>query len=269
MGPLTRRVALSLIGVAALALGVPAAHGGRPQPVARIACDESATGPCSESGSIALPPGSYGSQSTDTVPDSSTQAVATVGPSDTDAADMSGFDETWEGVVTAFPKLSSIRSKLVRRVITCAVLARGAADLIYPPDFTAREHQSGHADAYYSMLLGLCIQFAVAGRQDVLGAPRADSASTGCSTFLVAIPVELQQTATGYRAVAEHVRTRRAPSSGPLTVSCGASAAGMAITLKPRSATAKLRGVIGPQLNLGFSNASKRPLTIHTTFAFS
>jgi hypothetical protein len=269
MGPLKRRVALSVIAAAALALGVPAAHGGRPDPVARIACDENATGPCSESGSIALPPGSYGSQSTDTVPNGSTQAVATVGSTNTDVEDLNAFDDTWESVTDAFPKLSVIKSKLVRRVITCAVLARGAAQLHYSSNFNASEEVNGTADAYYQAVLGVCIQIAVAGQRDLRGAPRAASASTRCSTVLVAVPVELQRTATGYRAVARHVRTRRGSSRGPLSVSCSSSPTGMAITLKPRSATAKLRQVIGPRLNVGFSNASKRSLTLHTTFAFS
>ena len=271
MGPLKRRVALSMIGVAALALGVPAAHGGRgPGPVARIACDQNATGPCSESGSIALPPGSYGSQSTDTVPDSSTQAVTTVGVTNTDAEDLNAFDETWEAVAEAFPKLSVIKSKLVRRVITCAVIARGAAVLLHARlAVNTSEQASGTTDAYFQVLLGTCIQVAVVGQKELLGAPRAASASTGCSTVLVAVPVELQRTATGYRAVVGHATTRRGSSRGPLAVSCSPSGTGIQITIKPRSAAAKLRQVIGPRLSLGFSNPSNRSLAIHTTFAFS
>ncbi len=270
MGLLKRRVVVSVIGVAALALAVPAAQGGRgPEPVARIACDENATGPCSESGSIGLPPSSYGYQTTDTVPDSSKQAVTTVGPSSDDPADLSGFDSTWESVVYAYPKLSAIKSKLVRRVITCVVLARGVADLKYPANLTVTDEHYGGKDAFYLTLLGVCIKMTVAGQQDLAAAPRAASASTGCSTALVAVPVELQRTATGYRAVAQHVTPRQGSSRGALAVSCSPTASGMQITLRPRSAASTLRRVIGPRLNLGFSNPSRRSLSIRTTFAFS
>src|ERR1039457_1786373 len=150
MGAVKRRIALGVIGVAVLAHGVPSAHGGRGStPIARIACAETATGPCSESGSIALPPNSFGTQSTDTVPDSSTKAVTTVGITNTDAADLNGFDETWVTVVDAFPKLSTIKSKLVRRVITCALFARGATDNHYQSDGSTSEQVNGTADAYY------------------------------------------------------------------------------------------------------------------------
>jgi hypothetical protein len=269
MGAVKRRIALSVVGVAALAFGVPSAHGGRDSaPIARIACAETATGPCSESGSIALPAKSFGTQSTDTVPDSSTKAVTTVGISNTDAADVNAFDETWVTVVDAFPKLSTIKSKLVRRVITCALFARGATDNHYQSDGSTSEQVNGTADAYYQLLLAVCVQVAIGGQEHLFAAARAAAASTGCSTGLVSVSVGLQRTASGYRAVLP-AKPHRASSRPPLAVSCSPSGTGMQITLKPRSAGTKLRQVIGPHLSLGFSNPSSRPLAIHTSFTFS
>ena len=181
---------------------------------------------------------------------------------------MNAFDSTWVTVVAAFPKLSSIKSKLVRRVITCALVARGITDNHYQSDGSTSEQVNGTADAYYQVLLGVCVQVAIGGQQQQRGAVRAAATSTGCSTGLVSVSVGLQRTASGYRAVLPG-KPHRVSSRLPLAVSCSPSGTGMQITLKPRSTASKLRQVIGPHLSLGFSNPSSRPLAIHTSFTFS
>lgn len=266
MGP-RRLVALIAVVLGTTVWLAPAAQGGRDRdrdPVARIACDSTTTGPCSESGSIALPPNSFGTQSTDTVPNAAEKASTSLGISNTDANDVNAFDEVWATVVDGYPGLGKIKSKLVRRVITCVVFAES---LTMPSDVLGQEDFSATGPAYDGVALAMCLQMAVVGQHRAFKAHDAAS-KPGCSNALVSVPIEVQRTASGYRAVV-NATSYKARGTQPLSVSCRPHGVGLQIKLKPRSRRSTLRQVLGPHLSIGFSNPSNRSLDIHTKYAFS
>jgi hypothetical protein len=265
MGP-RRLTALIAVVLGTLVL-VPSAEGGRRSgPIARIACSQTATA-CSESGSIGLPPNSTGSQSTDTVPNGSQQSVTTLQPSGSDPETLAAFDSTWTGVVEAFPKLSTIKSKVVRRVLTCAIMAQASAIRTAEEYRTEAKFNEAQPN-YYELILGLCISVMTEAQRKVPAATDAGAAAAGCSADLVSIPVELQRTASGYHAVANGL-TFKPAGRQPLAVSCRRKGAGIQIALKPRARHTKLRSLLGPHLSIGFSNPSSHSLTIKTKYAFS
>jgi hypothetical protein len=265
MGP--RRLTVLIAVVLGMLVLVPSAEGGRGSgPVAKIACSQTATA-CSESGSIGLPPNSTGIQSTDTVPNGSQQAGTTLAPASFSADDLNAFDNTWVGVVAAFPKLGTIKSKVVRRVITCAVVAQASAQFIQQVNQTEQQFNEAEPD-YYQLLLGLCLTMIAEAQAKLPAAHDASAAAAGCSTALVSVPVDLQRTASGYHVVV-NAKTFKASGKPPLAVSCRRKGAGIQITLKPRARHTKLRSLLGPKLSIGFSNPTSHSLTIKTKYTFS
>jgi hypothetical protein len=234
--------------------------------VARIACSQTATA-CSESGAIGLPPNSTGSQSTDTVPNGSQQNVTTLQPSGSDPETLAAFDSTWTGVVEAFPKLSTIKSKFVRRVLTCAFMAQASA-IRTSAEYATEEQFNEAQPNYYELILGLCLAAMREAQAKVPAASDAHAATAGCSADLVSIPIQVQRTASGFRAVV-NAKTFKGSGKPPLAVSCRRKGAGIQITLKPRARHTKLRSLLGPHLSIGFSNPSSHSLTIKTKYTFS
>jgi hypothetical protein len=263
---LRRWIALVAVLVVALAAVARASHGGRgSHPLAHIACGQAAT-QCSEAGSVNLPPNSVGSQSTDVVPTKATAASAFMEP--LNANELSGFDATWATVVDSFPKFANIKSTTVRRVITCAVMARAAAYLLQGAYDSQMEGDVRAANAY-AAYLSVCVQMTVLAQKAAGVAARTAAASPSavCAQANVSVTVMVSRTGSGYRATLVG-RTSKASGRTPLTVSCRPKGAGMLVSLRPRANRRRLGQLVGPHLSLGFSNPTNRSVGIRTRFTF-
>ena len=264
MGPRCRR-ALPVIALIGLLAVVPVAESSRP-PVARIACAGAATGNCTESGKITTPANGTGIQSTDVVPDKSTQGSEWVRP--VAAGDLDEFDATWESVVAGFPKLGGIKNTLVRRVLTCAVLSVGITDVY--GKLVANHTGSATADKTDTsqLFMTLCLQM-VAQAQAAAGATKASraAATPSCSKAVVSLPIQIRRSGSKYIAQFDATPTRAA--NAPLRVSCRGKGSGILIGMRPRRRAKKLHQVIGAHMLIGLSNPTNRPLHAETTFSFA
>jgi hypothetical protein len=245
-----------------LAVVAPVAQGGRrADPVAETACAKIAGGGCQESGNIKMPAHGTGSQFTDVVPAQATQASAFLEPLSTN--DLAAFDSTWEDVVAGYPNLSKVKSTPVRRVITCAILARAeTARVAYAYGLSAEGEVRGQN--IYAAYLSICIQVTVLAQRQATGQATA-GATAGCAQANVSVPFLVSRTASGY-VFKLSGQTSKATRRGPLAVSCGAKGNGLLIKTRVRARRRKLHQVIGPHLRIGFSNPTSASETIHTTF---
>ena len=166
---------------------VPVAQGRRGRgPLASIACKRIAPGVCEESGDVTMPPDSYGSQSTDTVPSKSKQESTYLEPFN--AQELADFDSLWEGVADGFPNVAGVKNVTVRRVITCALFARAAGNLYGGFTNGTMVRKVVSADNANAAVLAMCIQAAVTGQQST-GMARDAPSGNRCSTAVVSIPV--------------------------------------------------------------------------------
>jgi hypothetical protein len=263
MGFAKRRIAPVAVLVVVLAVGVSLAYGSsRPDPKAHVACAANVAGPCSESGSIALPPNSSGTESTDVVPTKATEASMFIEPAS--ASELSSFDASWATVVENNPKLGNIKNTIVRRVITCSVMAREAASLLQSVYDDASEGMV-RADNAYAMWLAVCLQVTISSQQQA--PPVASAASVGCAQANFSATVMVSRAGSSY--VARLVgRTHRATGRVPLVVSCRAKGRGMLVSLRPRLRSHRVGPLLGPHLSVGFSNPTSQSVGIHTRFTF-
>jgi hypothetical protein len=263
MGP-KRWIALVgvLLGTVIL---VASAQGGRGSgPLAGIACKRIAPGVCEESGDVTTPPDGAASQTTDTVP-SLSNAVST-GMEPFNTQDLAEFDNMWEAVADGFPKLANIKNVTVRRVISCALIARAVGDIYgdFSKGTTVTKSVKGeNADA---AVLAMCIQAAVTGQQAV-GVARDAASANRCSTAVVSFPVQISRSGSSYTISANTTVSRA--KRAPLAVSCQAKGNGLVIKLRTRKRGRKLRSVVGPKFGIGYSNQSKKSVGAHVTFRFS
>lgn len=246
------------IGVAAVAPGA----GGR-IPVAHIACAQTATN-CSEQGNTPVPGHGTATQSTDIVPNGATKASDFIEP--LSASDLAVFDSTWEDVVYAYPNLSGITSKPLRRALTCAVIARASAATVASV-YKVQEHGEVVGSDLYAAFLSVCIQVTVLAQRSAGSASASSSASIGCAQANVRVPVLVSHSRSGY-VFQLTGRTSKATGRGSLAVSCRVKGTGLLINQGPRARGRRLRQVIGHHLSIGFSNPTNKSLTIHTVFSF-
>jgi hypothetical protein len=241
---------VALLG--ALVVAVPSAY----------ACPSTATD-CSESGNITMQPNSYGSQSTDVTPTGATKGA--IDDSPLGSAGVSAFDNMWQTVATAFPKLGGIKNVFVRRVITCAIFARQFTDLYGVLDKTLSGSDTATATDTSELFLTLCVQAAYQGQLAMSGHV-AHSASTACSTAIVSIPIEIERDGGQYKARFSAKPTKA--TKPPLVVSCKVNGSSTLINMHPRARRKKLYKVIGNHLSIGFSNPAQTPVAVHTVFKF-
>ena len=256
---------IELIAVLLGTLGLlaPSALGGPGSgPVASIACAGAATGDCSESGNISLPPNTSGSESTDVVPDQSTSGSELVEPFST--SDLADFDQSWETIVAGFPSLGGIHNTFVRRVLTCAIFAKGASAQY--KGFAAEDTQSALGTDTYHLFLTLCIQLVVT-TQELGPTPEARAASGGCALAKESLPIMIKRTGRTY-TVQVASKPQAAKGKTSLAVSCRPQGSGLLIGLRPSARRQKLHQVIGSHMSIGFSNPTSGPVTIKTTFGF-
>jgi hypothetical protein len=255
---------VALLG--ALIAAVPAAHGQRGgDPRAGIACKRIAPGVCEESGDVSMPPDSFGSQSTDTVPSQSQGESTYLQPFNTQ--ELADFDSLWEGVADGFPKLAGVKNVTVRRVITCALFARAAGNIYGAFTSGTMVRRVVSADNANAAVLAMCVQAAVTGQQST-GMARDAASGNRCSTAVVSIPVQISRSGSRYTVQANSV-VSRASGRGPLTVSCQVKGIGMVINLRSRNRRQNLRSVVGPKFSLGYSNPTKKSVGFRATFRFS
>lgn len=263
MGP-RRCITLLAAALGALALA-PAAEGGR-GPVARIACQGAPTGNCTESGNVTTPANGTAVQSTDVVPSKSSQGSEWVHP--VEGRDLDEFDATWESIVAGFPKLGGIKSKLVRRVLTCAVFSVSFTNLYG----TIVANRTGSATAKRTdtsqLFMTLCLQMVAGAQQSTKASSAHPAAATPtCHKAVVSFPIEIKRTASGYAA--QFSATPQRAAHAPLRVSCRGKGSGILIGMRPTARAQKLHQVIGGHMLLGLSNPTNKPLRAQTTFSFS
>jgi hypothetical protein len=250
----------------ALVAAVPAAHGQRGgSPRASIACKRIAPGVCEESGAVSMPPDSYGSQSTDTVPSQSQAESTYLQPFNTQ--ELAEFDSLWESVADGFPNLAGVKNVTVRRVITCALFARAAGNMYGAFTHGTMVRKVVSADNAGAAILAMCVQAAVTGQQST-GMARDAASENPCSSAVISIPVQISRSGSRYTVQANSV-VSRASGRAPLAVSCRLKGIGMVIQLRTRTHRQKLRSVVGPKFSIGYSNPSKKSVGFHAAFTFS
>lgn len=264
MGP-RGKTALVTGLLSALVVAAPAAEGGQERgPSAGIACKRIAPGVCEESGNVTMPPDSFGSQSTDTVPSQSKGESTYLEPFN--AQELADFDAMWESVADGFPKVAGVKNVTVRRVITCALFARGAGNIYGAFTSGTMVRRTVSADNANAAILAMCIQAAVTGQQST-GAARDAASRTRCGTAVVSFPVQIARSGSRYTIQANSA-VSRASGRNPLAVSCRAKGNGMVIKLRTRKRGQKLRSVVGPKFSIGYSNPTKKPVGFRATFTF-
>jgi hypothetical protein len=267
MGTGKRRIALLVFAmVAAGALASAASARRNRQAIAGIACARIAPGVCEESGDITLGPSSFGSQATDTVPTQSTEEDSFLEP--LSKSDLADFDSLWDTMVVDEPKLAKITNVTLRRAITCAMFARGTANMYAALTEGGAASETVTADNLNTGLLSVCIQVTIVG-QDAQGqAPRARSASSRCSQAVVSIPVEISRSGSGY-TIRTGSKVSRAGPRTALATSCRVTSSGMVIKARPRRPGRRLRPIVGPKFRLAYSNRASHPVAVRATFRFS
>lgn len=270
-GPGRRRLLGTACGVLLAASAVVGAAGADPGagrghgPSAHAACAAAPGVLCQESGKVDLPPDSYGSQATDTVPAAASEASTFLEP--LNAQEQADFDATWPAVVDNFPRFANVKSVFVRRVVTCAVLARGAADVLhgaYADDPPAEGDIA--SDNAYSAYLAVCIQTAVIG-QRTAKVSTAGTSRTRCYTAQVSAPIQIRRVGRRYFAHLTGNLTLARGGRPALTVSCQPKRRGLVIRVRA-SGRHRLRRVIGSHLSVGFSNPTPHAVPFRTTYAF-
>jgi hypothetical protein len=255
---------VALLG--ALIVAVPAAHGQRGGgPRASIACKRIAPGVCEESGDVSMPPDSFDSQSTDTVPSQSSQESTYLQPFNTQ--ELADFDSLWEGVADGFPNLAGVKNVTVRRVITCALFARVAGNMYGAFSSGTMVRKVVSADNANAAVLAMCVQAAVTGQQST-GIARDAASGNRCSSAVISIPVQISRSGSRYTVQANSA-VSRASGRGPLGLSCRLKGIGMVIQLRTRKHRQKLRSVVGPQFSIGYSNPTTKSVGFRATFRFS
>lgn len=297
MGQTGRRIALVIVGIAAMLLLVPVALAAqKPGPKAHVAC--AATG-CTEVSTDQLPVNGYGETMTDTIPSDADQGSILAAPTCSAARDraraappMSAGPLSGPGAhvacgadaVTAFTAMldtvisdlsltnSNVTKKKNQRVIACAFLSLTAVN--YQVDFKAIGGGSvgsyttvsvnGGTDAQ-AAYLGLCLQVAAAiSAIEESGGTAADRASAGCSQGQAALTVSLTR-ARGRLQAKIQAPPRLWTRSTAIAVSCRRSGVGLKLAIAPRRRrTFKQVGV--KSIGIGYVNKSKTPLAIRTTF---
>jgi hypothetical protein len=182
------------------------------------------------------------------------------------AQELADFDNMWEGVGDGYPHLGNIKNVTVRRVITCAFIARDVGNIYGAFSKGTTVTKSVKADNANAAVLAMCVQAAVTGQQAV-GVARDAASANRCSTAVVSFPVQISRSGRRYTISANTTVSRAARA--PLAVSCQAKGKGLVIKLRTRKRGRKLRSVVGPKFGIGYSNQSKKSVGVHVTFRFS
>jgi hypothetical protein len=261
------RISVAIVAMALMAVlaspaqgGRPAKRGRRPEPMAHVACRIAPGVLCEESGSITMPPTSFGSQSTDTVPAKATQATVDLTPPPT-TEDTAAFDHMVITLADAkFPKLTRL-SKASRRILGCVLFSYSAV-----ADTDVRTNITTVDPTYQLLALDLCLRTA-AQIAAANAPPSASDASAACSRAAKAVPITVTRTRSGY--VGKATGTTHTLSGGlPLNISCRRIGRGLRFTLRPSARGTKLRQLIGSKLSIGFVNPSNKSTRINTTYRF-
>jgi hypothetical protein len=264
MGPRTRVVALVAAVLVVAAPAVPAARGRRPVPRAHLACAQAPGVICKESGNDNLPPHGYGSSNTDTVPADAGEVDTFLEPfKGLSAADL---DSLWETVADGAAGLSNIKNKVVKRLITCVVVAQASASIFRHFQYEKYGEKVDTTNVFQGAL-GVCLA-AVVSAQAMGPARDAGAASKHCSETVVSIPVQVARSGSRYVITGTNGRISKASGKGPLTVSCRVTGKGIAIKVTARRRRAKLAPILGPNFRIGFANPTNRSLPFKATFAF-
>lgn len=250
MGP-KRWIALVVGLAAAFVMAAPA-----------YACPKDATS-CQESGNFTTPPNGTSEERPDLVPTKSTKGEVLAAPASPDQAAY--FDSNWATIVDVFPKLSGIKNVFVRRVLTCAVMAPQASDAFSSFSTQVNSSTTANSTDTSQLFLTLCLQM-VYETQQAMGSHLVRAASAGCGLAKESIPITVKRTGNTYSAQV-HATPSKAGKT-PLQVSCRAKGSGIQVSMRPRARRQKLRQVI-PQMGIGFSNPTSKPVKIHAVFSFS
>jgi hypothetical protein len=240
----------SAFWVALVAFGVMAAPS--------AACSQTAT-VCQESGKVTLSADSYGSQSTDTVPDPAGKAVIGVSPDS--PPDAVPFDNLWFAIVDAKPNLKGIQNQTVQRFITCQLLAFAlTTGKLNEMDVSVRSkpYQDATAATFF-----VCLALAFAEPP----ASQGRAASLPPCGAPVGVPVQISRSGRTYSVGAQGQTFK--PRRSPLAVSCRRKGKGLVITVRSRRRGTRLRKLLGPHLTIGFANHTSSPVHFRTTYRFT
>ena len=270
MGSARRFVVGAAAALAIVALlAAPSAGERRLDPIAHIACAPNAPPPCSEMGTDMLPPMGLGSEHTDLVPNTATSATEDVEPAT--PQDVAAFDSMWETIVQDQPKLANIKSVPVRRFVTCHVFSQTAVAFGLLSRDTPVDNQEATFSAGYLLAMGACLDL-VASLQRTEAAmgnhPVADAAASSCDQIAVRLPIMVSRAGGSY-AMSINATGPSAARRSQLSVSCHrTSSGGVLIGVKPTKRGAPLGRAVGPNLQVGFANASTSSVSVRTTYTF-
>jgi hypothetical protein len=227
--------------------------------MAHVACRIAPGVLCEESGSITMPPLSFGSQSTDTVPAQARQATVDLRPPT--AEHIAGFDSMIVDLVDSkLPNLTRL-SKASRRIIGC---------ILFSYDFATETDVKTNIETTDPTIQLLTLDICLHAAAQIAAAnapPAASDASAACSRAPKAVPITVTRTRSGYVGKATGT-THTLSGRLPLNISCRRVGRGLRFTLRPSARGTKLRQLIGPKLSVGFVNPTSKSVRINATYRF-
>jgi hypothetical protein len=249
IGAITALIALAAI--APVAQGRP-----RPGPIAVTAC---ASDGCTESTHLTVPAGGAGETLTDQIPASSTQGSINLQPED--RSDQQVFDGLVDTLVTDNPGLIPPKlNQRSKRILTCVFLSYLPFTGDYPDKTLAAT-----GSILQAFVLDACLQLALSFPPTAAALERSSTAAAACARFDAAVTLKITRTRSGYRGVTSG-KARRPPDRPPAVISCRRSGRGLLLTIRPRVRGRKLRQVVGTKLGVAYTNRTKKPVSVHTTF---
>jgi hypothetical protein len=279
MGQTTgRRIALVIVGLAAMLVAAPAAQAAtKPDPEAHAAC---ARPPCTTPDNLIA---NAASTSAELLPLPSVGALT--GTIVVQPPELKPPTEEEAAIAHLQTVLTSLPSPRVR-VAKCFMI--GINFLGYYVQQSVNPYNGdvypGHFEYHYdegdpqlaTLFVAMCLQMvldlqnqaaakpAALDVQNPLGSHTASGASAGCHRETLEIGVHV--TRSGGRYLMHAYGTPVVPrGKSPLAISCRRTRTGLAISVRPSAHRRTLQQSFGRTLAVGFSNPTKTPLRLHTS----
>ena len=279
MGSVRRRIALVGIGLVALAVLAPGALGGDNRgPIAVAACD---VPPCTTPDNLSAPADGTGAELLPLPPAAALGAAIVVQPST--PKPTSEDDAAFNRLQTVLTSLPNARVRVAKCFLTgISFLGYYVQQTVDPSTGTV---YPGHFEYHYdagdrelaNLFVAMCLQMVLDIQNSVnakkpldiqnpLNAEPATAAAAGCHQETLAVAVRIKR--SGGRYLMHAFGTPVVPrGKSPLAISCHRTRTGLALSVQPSARRRTLRQTFGKTLTIGFSNASKTPLALHTSVA--
>jgi hypothetical protein len=214
---------------------------------------------CTESTHLTVPAGGAGETLTDQIPASSTQGSINLQPAG--LSDQQAFDGLVDTLLTDNPGLIPPKlNQRSKRILSCVFLSYLPFTSDYPDKAPVAT-----GSILQAFVLDACLQLALSFPPAPAAVDSASTAAAACARFDAAVTLQITRTRSGYRGVMSG-KARRPSGRPPAVISCRRSGRGLLLTIRPRGRGRKLRQVIGAKLGIAYSNRTKKPVSVHTTF---